>query len=164
MRSTLISYSVSQRTREIGIRLALGAREQAVRRMFVRRGRRAHAPDVLAPVRGQPGRPGDVWSRVVRPDPCCGAGELCPSEQSYHGRSRRSVTRRVGRTPGPCGSPWTRRWSSPEPAQTRASAADQGSAPQPTLQAASEAGLWGLIQGDRISLAGCRRSVLSMGS
>jgi len=39
----VIAYSVSQRTREIGIRLALGARNQEVTRMFVRHGARLAA-------------------------------------------------------------------------------------------------------------------------
>ena len=34
----VISYTVSQRTREIGIRIALGAPQQSVRQMFVRQG------------------------------------------------------------------------------------------------------------------------------
>jgi predicted permease len=42
----VIAYSVSQRTREIGIRLALGARQSELRRMFVRHGLRLTAAGV----------------------------------------------------------------------------------------------------------------------
>src|SRR5207248_5792976 len=43
----VIAYSVSQRTREIGIRLALGAQADDVRRMFVRYGARLAAIGVV---------------------------------------------------------------------------------------------------------------------
>ncbi len=43
----VISYSVSQRTREIGIRMALGARYEEVTRMFVRHGLSLTAVGIL---------------------------------------------------------------------------------------------------------------------
>jgi ABC-type antimicrobial peptide transport system permease subunit len=42
----VMSYAVSQRRREIGIRLALGAQQPALRRMFVRHGLRLSAVGV----------------------------------------------------------------------------------------------------------------------
>ena len=108
----VVAYDVSQRTREIGIRLALGARAGELKRMFVQHGLALagigivagaaataghHAPDVIAPLRCRSPRPLDLWR-------CCGGCADCrqrrcvPARQTLVARgSDRGAPLRVGR-------------------------------------------------------------------
>ena len=92
----VIAYSVSQRMREIGIRLALGARNEEVTGMFVRHGARLAALGIVCgiavalaltrlmssmPAGRQPDRPADlrrgkslVWRRPLCSPPRPGTG------------------------------------------------------------------------------------------
>ncbi len=72
----VIAYIVSQRTREVGIRMAIGASGHQVQSMFLRRGltltgigvarrrrrgRRRHAAALGVALRGEPVRPAHLW-------------------------------------------------------------------------------------------------------
>ena len=106
----VISYSVSQRTREIGIRMALGAQRPTLTAMFVRQGLQLtgigdrmrtcgglhlHAADVIDPVQRQPGRPhylcGHHRRRHCDGLPCL----LSAFAPCCHGRSRPRTASRI---------------------------------------------------------------------
>ncbi len=108
----VISYSVSQRTREIGIRLALGAPLQEVTGMFVRHGLVLSAIGTACGLMAafaltrlmksllfdvSPVDPLTYRRRVGSPGACSGAGQLPAGAQGHDGRSGRGLARGVAR-------------------------------------------------------------------
>ena len=106
----VISYSVSQRSREIGIRIALGAQARAVTRMFVTHGLALagvgvaiglavalcdHATDVVAALRREPARSPHVRAGVGRADWRDPAGQLRPCPARHDGGSDQRAARGV---------------------------------------------------------------------
>ena len=102
----VISYAVAQRTREIGIRLALGAQRGELTRMFVRSGvtlvclgvpiglaaaAGAHPPDVVTALRRQPARPGNLPDRSAAARHRGHRGQLPAGPPCRVGRSLRST-------------------------------------------------------------------------
>jgi ABC-type antimicrobial peptide transport system permease subunit len=102
----VISYMVSLRTREIGVRMALGARADQVRRMVVRQGLVLAAIGAAIGLVGALGMsrlissllygiapydPGDPWQRDVRPAGGRGGGELAARHARGAHRSDRGV-------------------------------------------------------------------------
>ena len=123
----LISYTVSQRTREIGIRMAIGAQQGSVQRMFVgygltwsarrcrrraRRRRAAVSTHVGVAVRGEAARSADVRGGRGRPARRGGGRQLSAGASCHPDPADRGAAGGVANGPYPlagagyCPVPW----------------------------------------------------------
>jgi hypothetical protein len=103
----VISYMVAQRTREVGVRVALGARQVDITRRFVRHGialasvgigcaGRRRCPDAVhdhAALRDQSTRCHDVCGCLGGTVAGCRPGQLCACAQGDVGRPDRGASR-----------------------------------------------------------------------
>ena len=93
----VIAYTVSQRTREIGIRLALGAQQGDVKRMFVRSGLALVAAGIVAGLSAAALLTQAMASVLFGVDPLDPVTFAVRAARAAHGRPRRQLRARAPR-------------------------------------------------------------------